>query len=279
MWNKIRDYSWFEISNWAGDILIAIIEAFVAIFLTSYDPLRVTKLYLNNEYASNLLAFLVYFFLLLVLTYIILLLKNCIYFSTRGYVKATDPFLKVNEVSLFENSISKSRIYDNGKEEKVDTIKVDFIYIHFINDPKSIIIDSVAKDLTAYVTYRDITGRELFPSFFGVWADKPALSRLKSGEQPRDLLFTNISPGRLGQKLNIGFQEIGKPYYYAYSQESANCDFYKNPDLKIENEEVSVEIEIKGSRIQRTVKCKIVRNGNQITIKQVDKQKWENNNC
>ena len=126
------------------------------------------------------------------------------------------------------------------------------------------------------VTFKDKNNQKLFPPFFGIWANKPAFSRLKPGEQARDLLFTNIPPGELGQKLNIGIHQVGKNHYYAYSQESAKYPLYKNPNLKIKHKEVFVEIDLKGSNVARRVKCKISNSKRNIQITQINKPNWEN---
>ena len=275
MWHKSNSYTKYIISSWAGDVMIAILEAIVSLGLMAWDPFKISTHFPNDKSAGTILSFIAYFFLMLGLTFIGLLIYHYICFSTRGYVKETDPFIRVKETDTFPLKLALRHKSDNGKGKVKKVVDFEFIYIHLINDPKAIIVDSLATYITARITYKNKDGVPLFPSFWGIWADKPSISTLKPGEQPRDLLFTNIAPGDLGQKINIGIHEIGKPYYFAYSQESAKYKFFRNKALKVKNKEVYVDIEVKGSIVDRTIKCKITRSGKKVKIEQIEKPNWE----
>ena len=94
MWKKAKEHTSFEFVSWIGDIMIAILEAFVAILVYVWDPLCfLSFLNLSSPILNNSIAYLIYFFILLLLTYLGFLLRNYALLLFRGFINPTDPFI------------------------------------------------------------------------------------------------------------------------------------------------------------------------------------------
>lgn len=135
--------------NWLGDIMIYIVGAVAAIIALAYDPFHfVEKFPKAPQLGVGLLYFLLVLIAFFILIWFFFFMKRCL----CGYGRARDPFIKVKETGTLKNPIVDMQYNEKGEKEIVNRIDVDFIYVHFINDPKIIAPESMAKEITAVVT-------------------------------------------------------------------------------------------------------------------------------
>jgi hypothetical protein len=158
------------------------------------------------------------------------------------------PRLVVRPNALYEET--RYTLLPLGGGPRTAQIQFSTILLRITNDPVVSTADSIAVKVGATLSFYDLQGGELF-SFDGRWGDTTQPPHLEQHQNRFDLLTADIPIGRT-RELGVAIKYPHDEECYGVNNDSYGYPLLKNPNWRLEGEEFSVRIRVRGAFVDKT---------------------------
>ena len=124
------------------------------------------------------------------------------------------------------------------------------IHCRFINDPEVSTLESIARNVTATMEFRDANNRLLF-TLDGRWGDT---DQPQPGQTTIDLLSVDFQIGQT-REVDIAFKYPGDADSYGFNNDSYGRPDWRDPRWRLDGEDFSLVIRLRGPYIDNRWQC------------------------